>query len=637
MEMLLRVGLSNAACAAGLAALAWVASQLFRRPAVSHALWVLVLLKFVTPPIWTVPISLPAAAPKEHDIGASHHSAPVTQTSVALENVSSDSHASLPTSNQFARIQSLAGGLWLAGTIACALLTLLRLRRFSRILTYGVLAPPAVQCQAVSIGELLGLRTVPEVWLLPGPVCPMLWAAFGRSRILLPGGLWDRMTRGQQASILAHELAHLRRRDHWVRLLELVVTPLYWWNPILWWTRRELHIAEESCCDAWVAWALPGISDDYASALIESIEFASPRPTITGVASGVGRLWTLKRRLLMIQHGNSRRGLGITGTFAVCMASLLLPFVPGLSQTAGQSADRQSTGSKSVASQPTSQPVESAPNRELIKKLSGRLPDLTFQQVAWADVMNRIHDLTGIQFEIDWKTLESVGIRGETPITIRLQNLAVHTALLRIIGTVAPKRTVVWRFNDGAVALTIAPKPVAMQERMKRMVPAMRFDHVSFRDVIDFLRDVSGQNIVVDWKTIEAAGIDPDVPVTADMKDVPFTDALAAVLASAGGQRAKLGYRIDQDVIAISTVEQLPKQLVVQVYKISDFSVGSTQLIETIIDSIDPHSWKLRGGTTGDIREEKGQLVVTQTPVNQHAIALLLENLRQLMKSGTAK
>lgn len=339
----------------------------------------------------------------------------------------------------------------------------------------------------------------------------------------------------------------------------------------------------------------------------------------------------------MIQQGNSRRRLGITGTFVVCIVALLLPFVPGLAQTAVQPLGRRSTESNAAASQPASQPVESAANRELTKKLSGRLPDLTFQQVAWTDVMKRIHDLTGIQFEFDWKGLESVGIRGETPVTIRLQNLAVATALYRVIAAAATKRTVVWKLNNGVVTITVAPKPVAMQERINRALPHLHFDQVSFRDVIDFLRDVSGFEIIVDWKAIKAAGVDPDVPITTDTNNITFADALATVLASAGAHRAKLGYRLDQDVITVSTVEQLPKQLVVQVYNIRDLSASSTQLIETIIDSIDPHSWKLRGGATGDIREEKGQLVVTQTPVNQHAIALLLENLRQLMKSGTAK
>jgi beta-galactosidase len=41
---------------------------------------------------------------------------------------------------------------------------------------------------------------------------------------------------------MAHELAHLRRCDHWVRRLELVVTALYWWFPPVWLARKHPEI-----------------------------------------------------------------------------------------------------------------------------------------------------------------------------------------------------------------------------------------------------------------------------------------------------------------------------------------------------------------------------------------------------------
>ena len=50
----------------------------------------------------------------------------------------------------------------------------------------------------------------------------------------------------------------------------------------------------------------------------------------------------------------------------------------------------------------------------------------------------------------------------------------------------------------------------------------MNFSGVAFADVIDFLRDVSGANIHVDWKILEAAGIGKDAPVkdlTAALQD----------------------------------------------------------------------------------------------------------------------
>jgi beta-lactamase regulating signal transducer with metallopeptidase domain len=85
----------------------------------------------------------------------------------------------------------------------------------------------------------------------------MLWAVLRRPRLLLPAGLWDDLDEAQRDTLIAHELAHLRRRDHWVRLVEVAATVLYWWHPAVWWARRELREAEEQCCDAWVVWSMP--------------------------------------------------------------------------------------------------------------------------------------------------------------------------------------------------------------------------------------------------------------------------------------------------------------------------------------------------------------------------------------------
>src|SRR5215471_13113190 len=65
MDTLVHIGLLNAVLATGLAILAAAARVLRRRPAFVHALWLLVLLKLLTPPFLVIPISwLPRAEPE---------------------------------------------------------------------------------------------------------------------------------------------------------------------------------------------------------------------------------------------------------------------------------------------------------------------------------------------------------------------------------------------------------------------------------------------------------------------------------------------------------------------------------------------------------------------------------------------
>src|SRR5262249_21456549 len=146
--------------------------------------------------------------------------------------------------------------------------------------------------------------------------------------------LWNRLGEDERATLLAHELAHLRRRDHWVRGLELLATGLYWWNPVVWWARRELRAAEEECCDAWVVWTLPESARAYARALVSPVAYlCEARPALPPVASGFGHMYLLKRRLTMILRGTTPRTLSWHGSLAVLgVGALLLAFRPTWAQ-----------------------------------------------------------------------------------------------------------------------------------------------------------------------------------------------------------------------------------------------------------------------------------------------------------------
>ena len=135
-----------------------------------------------------------------------------------------------------------------------------------------------VHDRARLLAERLGLRHCPRVWVVPAPISPLLWALVGEPRLLVPASLLERLTEEQWDTLLAHELAHLRRRDHWVRILELACLGLYWWHPAVWWARCRLREVEEQCCDAWVVWALPGAVETYATAPVEAVTYLSVRP-----------------------------------------------------------------------------------------------------------------------------------------------------------------------------------------------------------------------------------------------------------------------------------------------------------------------------------------------------------------------
>ena len=71
--------------------------------------------------------------------------------------------------------------------------------------------------------------------MLPGLQSPFVWGV-GRPRLMWPAG--DSGAPRNPRAVMAHELAHVKRRDHWVAWFEIVATSLLWWNPLVWFVRR---------------------------------------------------------------------------------------------------------------------------------------------------------------------------------------------------------------------------------------------------------------------------------------------------------------------------------------------------------------------------------------------------------------
>src|SRR4051812_11691599 len=71
----------------------------------------------------------------------------------------------------------------------------------------------------------------------------------------------------------------------------------------------------------------------------------------------------------------------------------------------------------------------------------------------------------------------------------------------------------------------------SMKAILARKMPEVRFNKNGFADVIDFLRDISGANITVDWKVLAKAGIKDTTPVSVRLRGATLEKCLTAVLA----------------------------------------------------------------------------------------------------------
>ena len=300
--LLLQIGATKLAVSVVLAGAVWIVHRRVGRPAVSHPLWLLVLVILLVPAVVSLPVlpAPPVVPLPEPGAGAPE---------VVLAEVASHPLAALQPG---ALAQPGLAILWLLGTAGLLGWTLVRTIRFRRTLTRALRPAPAwLQRQAAVIGRDLGLARIPELCTTDARLTPMVWWTGGKVRVLIPAFLLTHLSREELRAILAHELAHVRRRDHLVRWLEWLACSAFWWNPVAWWARHQLRIAEESCCDRLALGVGTSCPRTYANALLRVVANASLLPSFrpplpASAAGGVGRTKVLERRLRMIVSADTR-------------------------------------------------------------------------------------------------------------------------------------------------------------------------------------------------------------------------------------------------------------------------------------------------------------------------------------------
>jgi len=229
--------------------------------------------------------------------------------------------ALLALGDGWGRLPRMPTGVWLGGMVVFATIRLVRVAHARRLLRNAVPAPPSVTRIVAEVAAGFGLRRVPQTWMVRAEVSPMIWC--GRPvRLILPRRLWSELDPTGRRAILCHELAHLRRLDHWVCRGEVLVRGLFWWHPLVWWVAHRLREEAELCCDAWVTWLMPRSRREYARALLKTKEYVSHariRMPAVGMGAMTARARRFARRLKMVMTKRTRPGLSLTG-FALAIA-----------------------------------------------------------------------------------------------------------------------------------------------------------------------------------------------------------------------------------------------------------------------------------------------------------------------------
>lgn len=129
--------------------------------------------------------------------------------------------------------------------------------------------------------SVLAIRTVVRVRESARIAVPMVVGVL-KPVLLLPIGLAANLSMREVEAVLAHELAHVKRHDYAVNLLQSVMEVLYFFHPALWWISARVREEREHCCDDLAVQAIGGDGRILAQALAHVEELRLTRTISTG-------------------------------------------------------------------------------------------------------------------------------------------------------------------------------------------------------------------------------------------------------------------------------------------------------------------------------------------------------------------
>ena len=602
-----------------LAAVVALICRVFRpRAALCHALWVVVLLKLMTPPWVTspwLPHGLPdiflsrgipettAAAPYAGtETRTDQRTAPVILRLIGNENPVVNSAVSTEPRNLQRKelLVTALLALWGAGALAMAGTQLARLLRFRKLILRGRDAPEWLAREAQRLSGEFHL-SLPRLTTVSGLGSALAWT-IGHAKILVPEALVDAIPANRWPTIIAHELAHLKRKDHWVGWLQLIVGCVWWWNPVFWYARRQLQEYAEMACDAWVTFVLPERRHDYAEALIRVVELASECPSPVPVLGMANRpAAAFERRLTMILRGKMANRLSFAGVGLVSLFALLV--VPNLSYAIFQmeanptTAEVQQTPGRQPEIAPAPAPVAPTTPEPKASPESEKVLDTPVQLTEANPTPAEVQQTPGRQPEIAPAPAPVAPTTREPKASPESEKvLDTPVQLTEANPTTAEVQQTPGSQPETAIApgrvAQAAPEPKGSAELESKLDSpiSIEFEDVRLVEITEFISESWEVNIAIDWRVVpppprpapmkkekgprspkdvpgekatEAPLVPIPVPKSPDyvtdgmvpyikIKDVPMREALTALL-----RPLNLTFVANRDVIWISSPEEI--------------------------------------------------------------------------------
>jgi bla regulator protein BlaR1 len=203
--------------------------------------------------------------------------------------------------------------VWICGFVGIGCSWWIRWRRILTTVHTGSLVFLGISIKALSSTSFLE----PSVFGLFRPV------------LLLPEGIFHRLTPAQLEAVIAHELCHVRHRDNLIAAIHMFIETVFWFHPLVWWIGKRMMAERERACDEEVLrqGSEPRV---YAEGILNVCKLYVEAPLIC--VSGITGA-DLKRRIAEIMT----QGIGVDLSLprrlilaVTALAAIMVPVVTGL-------------------------------------------------------------------------------------------------------------------------------------------------------------------------------------------------------------------------------------------------------------------------------------------------------------------
>jgi beta-lactamase regulating signal transducer with metallopeptidase domain len=215
--------------------------------------------------------------------------------------------------------------IWLLGVAFLSLRLAWLGARVASLRHAGWPAADPIFSSAAALAQRMGMTRTLRVLISAIPDGPSVVGWF-RPAILLPAATLLNLTPGQLEAILAHELAHLRRYDDVINIVQSVIETLLFYHPAVWWMSARVRHERELCCDD-LAVRTSGDALCYARALT-ALETLRGAPVGLALGAATSPLEYRIRRVVG-QSGESTRNYlpsSLPGMLAIGLALTLVAF-----------------------------------------------------------------------------------------------------------------------------------------------------------------------------------------------------------------------------------------------------------------------------------------------------------------------